>query len=79
MQRLINLPALFIAATMPLVYWVVWRVLTGPFTPEIQSLVIGGVMGAGLNAAANYAIGSSHGSLRKTEAAEARAGQLPLP
>ncbi len=27
------------AAVLPLVYWVTWRVLTGPFSPEVQPVI----------------------------------------
>lgn len=64
-------PLLVTAAMMPLVYWVTWRVLTGPFSPEVQSMVAGTVMGTALGSLANYWLGSSSGSARKTELSEA--------
>lgn len=57
-------------ALFPLIYLVVWKVLTGNFSPEVQSMVIGAVMGSGLQALANFWLGSSVGSQRKTELAE---------
>jgi membrane protein DedA with SNARE-associated domain len=58
------------AAILPLVYMVVWKVLTGDFTPEVQSMVIGAVMGSGFGQLANFWLGSSAGSQRKTELAD---------
>lgn len=55
------------AAILPLVYWVTWRVLTGPFSPEVQSMVIGSVAGSGLGAVTGFWLGSSASSQRKDE------------
>ena len=46
-------------ALLPLVYWVCWRVLTGPFSPEVQSVVIGAVVGTVLGAITGFWLGSS--------------------
>lgn len=62
-------PLLVSLALMPLVYWVTWRVMTGPFSPEVQSMVAGAVMGTALGAMTNFWLGSSAGSARKTELA----------
>lgn len=61
------------AALLPLVYWVTWRVLTGPFSPEVQSVVVGAVVGSGLGAITGFWLGSSASSQRKTEQAAASA------
>lgn len=58
------------AAMFPLIYLVVWRVLSGNFSPEVQSMVIGAVMGSGLQGMSNFWLGSSVGSQRKTELTE---------
>ena len=55
------------AAIMPLIYIVVWRVLTGPFSPEVQSMVIGAVVSGGLSAITGFWLGSSASSQRKDE------------
>jgi membrane protein YqaA with SNARE-associated domain len=55
------------AAIMPLVYWVTWRVLTGPFSGEVQSMVVGAVVGSGLGAITGFWLGSSASSQRKDE------------
>lgn len=55
------------AAVLPLVYWVTWRVLTGPFSPEVQSMVVGSVVGSGLGAVTGFWLGSSASSQRKDE------------
>lgn len=55
------------AAILPLVYWVTWRVLTGPFSPEVQSMVIGSVAGSGLGAVTGFWLGSSASSQRKDD------------
>ena len=55
------------AALLPLVYLVVWKVLTGPYSAEVQSLVIGAVVGTVLSSIANFWLGSSASSQRKTE------------
>jgi uncharacterized membrane protein len=60
------------ASLLPLVYLVVWKVLTGPFTAEVQSMVIGAVVGTVLSSIANFWLGSSASSQRKTEQAEAK-------
>ena len=58
---------------MPLVYLVVWRVLTGPFSAEVQSMVIGAVVSGGLGSITGFWLGSSASSQRKTEQAETKA------
>lgn len=55
------------AALLPLVYWVTWKVLTGPFSTDVQALVVGQVMGTALGASVQYWLGSSSGSARKDE------------
>ena len=62
--------ALMTAALLPMVYMVVWRVLTGNFSPEVQSMVIGAVIGGVLQAVTQFWLGSSASSQRKTEIAE---------
>lgn len=60
------------AALLPLVYMVVWRVLTGPFSAEVQSMVVGAVVSGVLSAVTGFWLGSSAGSVRKTELAEGK-------
>ena len=72
-------PLLVSLALMPLVYWVTWRVMTGPFSPEVQSMVAGAVMGTALGAMTNFWLGSSAGSARKTELAGEAKAQEPAP
>lgn len=55
------------AAILPLVYLVTWCVLTGPFSPEVQSMVIGSVVGSGLGSVTGFWLGSSASSQRKDE------------
>ena len=55
------------AAMLPLIYMVVWRVLTGPFSIEIQSMVIGAVVSGVLQAIVQFWLGTSASSQRKTE------------
>jgi len=55
------------AAILPLVYWVTWRVLTGPFGVEVQSMVVGAVVSGGLGAVTGFWLGSSASSQRKDE------------
>ena len=55
------------AAILPLVYWVIWRVLTGPFSIEVQSMVVGAVVSGGLGAVTGFWLGSSASSQRKDE------------
>lgn len=55
------------AAIMPLVYWVTWRVLTGPFSTEVQSMVVGAVVSGGLGAVTGFWLGSSASSQHKEE------------
>ena len=57
------------AALLPLVYWVTWKALTGPFSPEVQSMVIGSVVGTALGSITGFWLGSSASSQRKTEQA----------
>lgn len=59
------------ALMMPLVYYVVWRVLSGPFSPEVQSMVIGAVMSGGFMSVCGYWLGSSASSQRKDDAHKA--------
>ncbi|MBK8772269.1 MAG: glycoside hydrolase family 19 protein [Rhizobiales bacterium] len=66
-----KLPSLWISvALLPLVYFVVVRVLTAPkdiFSGEVQSMVIGAVIGAVLGSITTYWLGSSSGSQKKTD------------
>ena len=55
------------AAILPLVYWVTWRVLTGPFSIEVQSMVVGAAVSSGLGAVTGFWLGSSASSQRKDE------------
>jgi membrane protein YqaA with SNARE-associated domain len=55
------------AAILPLIYWVTWRVLTGPFSGEVQSMVVGAVVGSGLGAITGFWLGSSASSQRKDD------------
>lgn len=55
------------AAILPLVYWVTWRVLTGAFSAEVQSMVVGAVVSGGLGAVTGFWLGSSASSQRKDE------------
>ena len=59
--------AVVTAAILPLVYWVTWRVLTGPFSIEVQSMVVGAVVSGGLGAVTGFWLGSSASSQRKDE------------
>lgn len=72
-------PAIYSAAVtaslLPLVYWVTWRVLTGPFSGEVQSVVIGAVVGTVLGSVCGFWLGSSAGSQRKSELAAAPTNQ----
>ena len=52
---------------LPLIYWTTWRVLTGPFSAEVQSVVVGAVVGSGLGAITGFWLGSSASSQRKDE------------
>ena len=54
-------------AILPLVYWTTWRVLTGPFSVEVQSMVVGAVVSGGLSAVTGFWLGSSASSQRKDE------------
>ena len=65
--------ALATAAMLPLIYMVVWRVLTGPFSIEIQSMVIGAVVSGVLQAIVQFWLGTSASSQRKTEREAAKA------
>lgn len=65
--------ALATAAMLPLIYMVVWRVLTGPFSIEIQSMVIGAVVSGVLQAVVQFWLGTSASSQRKTEREAAKA------
>lgn len=60
-------PMLVTLLLLPLVYWVTHRVLTGPFSAEVQSMVVGHVMGAAMGSAVTYWLGSSAGSARKDD------------
>ena len=55
------------AAILPLVYWTTWRVLTGPFSIEVQSMVVGAVVSGGLASVTGFWLGSSASSQRKDE------------
>lgn len=46
-------------ALMPLVYWTVWRALTGPFQPEVQAMVISAVVSGTLGTLVGYWLGGS--------------------
>ena len=59
------------AALLPLVYMVVWRVLSGPYSVEVQSMVIGAVVSGVLQAIVQFWLGTSASSQRKTEFREA--------
>lgn len=61
------------AAMLPLIYMVVWRVLTGPFSIEIQSMVIGAVVSGVLQAIVQFWLGTSASSQRKSEREAAKA------
>lgn len=63
----------FTAMQMPLVYYVVWKALNGPFSPEVQSMVIAAVVSGSLGSMAGFWLGTSASSARKTEIAEAKA------
>ena len=63
---------LITAALLPLVYMVVWVVLTGAFSPEVQSMVIGAVVSGVLSAITGFWLGSSASSQRKTEIVETK-------
>ena len=63
-----TMPAIFTASLLPLVYWVTWRVLTGPFAAEVQSMVIGAVVSGALGSALGYWLGTSASSARKDDA-----------
>lgn len=56
---------IFTVSLLPLVYWVTYTVLTGKFSPEVQSMVVGHVMGTAMGSAVTYWLGSSAGSARK--------------
>lgn len=66
-----KLPPLWITLSlMPLVYFVVGRVLTADkdvFSGEVQSMVVGAVIGAVLGSITTFWLGSSNGSQRKTD------------
>lgn len=65
--------AVITAALLPLVYMVVWRVLTGPFSVEVQSMVIGAIVSGVLQAIVQFWLGTSASSQRKTEREAAKA------
>lgn len=58
------------AALLPLVYVVVWCVLTGDFSTDVKAMVVGAVVSNGLTAITGFWLGSSASSQRKTEIAE---------
>jgi muramidase (phage lysozyme) len=62
-------PAMWItAALMPLVYMVTYIVLTSEsFSQDVRSMVVGAVMLGTLGAVAQFWLGSSYGSSRKTD------------
>ncbi len=63
-------PAIWVTLLlMPIVYFVVWRVLTGEFSSEVQSMVIAGVISGVLSAITGFWMGTSFSSSRKTELA----------
>ena len=49
---------------MPLVYVVVWLTLTGPFPPEVKSLVVGSVVTGVLSSITGFWLGASVGHNR---------------
>ncbi|MFO0454285.1 MAG: hypothetical protein ACK52I_37485 [Pseudomonadota bacterium] len=56
------------AALMPLVYMVTYIVLTSDsFSQDVKSMVVGAVMLGTLGAVAQFWLGSSYGSSRKTD------------
>ena len=62
-------PAVWLAgALLPLVYMVVYVVLTGKFPSEVQSMVIGAVITGGLGAILQYFFGTSASSKSKDDA-----------
>lgn len=63
--------AVITAALLPLVYMVVWRVLTGPFSVEVQSMVIGAIVSGVLQAIVQFWLGTSASSQRKTDLIQA--------
>jgi membrane protein YqaA with SNARE-associated domain len=67
MKLAANYSAAITAALLPLVYWTTWRVLTGPFSAEVQSVVIGAITGTVLGSVCGFWLGSSASSQRKTE------------
>lgn len=67
MIKPMHFPAIFTVALMPLVYMVTYRVLWGPFTPDVQALVIGSVLGSVLGSMTGYWLGTSASSARKDE------------
>lgn len=65
-------------ALLPLVYLVVWRVLTGPFSAEVQSMVIGAVASGVLSNITGFWLGSSASSQRKTDPSIPAAEPAPI-
>ena len=63
-------PAIYVTGLlMPLVYFTVWRVLTGEFSAEVQSMVIASMVSGVLSAVTGFWLGTSFSSARKTELA----------
>lgn len=60
-------------ALLPLVYMVVWHVLTESYAVEIKSMVIGAVVSGVLQTIAQFWLGTSASSQRKTEREAAKA------
>ena len=54
---------------MPLVYFVTYKVMTGAFSAEVQSMVIASIISGVLSAVTGFWLGTSFSSARKTELA----------
>lgn len=67
------------AALLPLVYLVVWRVLAGPFSAEVQSMVIGAVVSGVLSSITGFWLGSSASSQRKDQPTTQQPPAPPAP
>lgn len=56
------------AALLPLVYFVVWQVMTGEgWSSEVRSMVVAAIVTGLLGAVTGYWLGTSYGSQRKTD------------
>ena len=67
------------AEALPLVYLVVWRVLAGPFSAEVQSMVIGAVVSGVLSSITGFWLGSSASSQRKDQPTTQQPPAPPAP